>query len=621
MDAVLRLALVGNPNCGKSALFNALTGHRQKVANYSGVTVERRSGRCVTKSGVQLDIVDLPGVYSLDAVSADQQITCNILAGRQQGEAAPDAVICVVDATKLREHLRFVLELKSTGHRIVVALNMMDLAQRDGFEIDVDVLAKELGVPVIPTVAVRKKGMQALVDHLNERLPEALKQQQKPDTSLAGDYKAMQKEAGRIAQAVIVREGAYHKVSRYIDQVVLHSVAGPLVLFAVMFLMFQAVFAWAEVPMGWIDAFVVWLQDMAITFIPSGFAQNLVVEGVLAGVGSVIIFLPQILILFFFIHLLEQSGYMARAAFLMDRLMSRVGLSGHAFVPLLSSFACAIPGIMAARTIDSQRDRLTTIMIAPLMTCAARLPVYTLIIAAFIPSVTLAGGVNLQGLVMFGLYLAGIVSALVVALVFTLMGTEKTAPRWFMMELPRYRLPTVRDLGLSLLSRAGVFMRRAGTIIMASTVILWGLASYPKPPADADQSDIMYSAAGMLGKWLEFVFAPIGFSWDICIALIPGMAAREVAVAALGTVYAISGSEDAVAESLAGTLQNAWSLPTALAFLAWYVFAPQCLSTLAVTRRETNSWKWPLIMFGYLFILAYVAAGLTYWTAKVILLN
>jgi ferrous iron transport protein B len=410
-----------------------------------------------------------------------------------------------------------------------------------------------------------------------------------------------------------------HRATTLIDNVVLNPFAGPFILLGILFLMFQAVFTWAALPMEWIDGAFVALQNVIANHMPDNFLRSLLLDGILAGVGSVVIFLPQILILFFFIHLLDQSGYMTRAAFMMDRLMARVGLSGHTFIPLLSSFACAIPGIMAARTVEDSKDRFTTIMIAPLMTCAARLPVYTLIIAAFIPPVTVAGGVQLQGLVMFALYIAGIASALIVAAMFNMTGAARQTPRWFMMELPRYRLPSPRDLVLGLLARASVFLRRAGTIIMASTILLWVLASYPAPPADAERPDVIYSFAGMIGRALEVVFAPIGFTWDICIALIPGMAAREVAVAALGTIYALSGSDEAIAESLSTTLQTAWSLPTALAFLAWFVFAPQCFATLAVARREMNSWKWASFMFGYLFVLAYIAAGATYYIARALL--
>ncbi|MBL8659339.1 MAG: ferrous iron transporter B [Rhodospirillales bacterium] len=618
--ATLRLALVGVPNCGKSALFNALTGTRQKTGNYPGVTVERRWGHFVTGDGRQIDVVDLPGTYSLDPASPDQEVTRDVLLGRQAGESSPDAILCVVDATNLRVHLRFALELKQLGYPIIVALNMMDLARHHGIEIDVERLARELGAPVVPTVAVRRSGLEELLRRLPSELFDiavrptaAIDAGHKPRS--VEDVRALQEEARRIARAALVHEGASFRLTKAIDEVVLHRVAGPIILFGLLFLMFQAVFAWAEVPMDWIDSGVVWLQAATVSALPEGWLASLISDGVLAGVGSVIVFLPQILILFAFVLVLEQSGYMVRAAFLMDRLMAGVGLNGRAFIPLLSSFACAIPGIMAARAIDTPRDRLTTILIAPLMTCSARLPVYTLIIAAFIPNTTVGPGIGLQGLVMFGLYLAGIVSALGVAAVLKLTVTRGLSQP-FLMELPKYQIPVLRDVALGLVDRARIFLRRAGTIILISMLVIWVLASFPPPPPDATEAAIRYSFAGTIGRALNVVFAPIGFTWEISIALIPGLAAREVAVAALGTVYALSGSEDAVVDSLVATLQGAWSLPTALAFLAWYVFAPQCLSTLAVAKRETNSWRWPLFMFGYLFALAYIAAGATYWIAK-----
>ena len=609
----VNLALVGSPNCGKTSLYNALTGHRQKVANYAGVTVERRIGRFSLGKGLPVDVVDLPGIYSLNPESPDQKIARAVIFGERDDQAAPDVLLYVIDSTKLRESLRFALELKAIGRPLIVALNMMDLAQRDGMEIDIQTLSEALGVPVIPTVAVRRKGVELLREKLADILPSLLGGEPVTLNEQANDndVKAMQKRAKVIASQAILKSGIYQGVSRTIDSVVLHPFAGVFILMAVMFFMFQAVFSWAQAPMDMIDSGVVALQGLAAAHIPGGFVQSLIVDGVLAGVGSVVIFLPQILILFFFIMLLEQSGYMARAAFLMDHVMNRVGLSGHAFIPLLSSFACAIPGIMAARTIDNPRDRLITIMIAPLMTCSARLPVYTLIIAAFIPPTSIYGA-NLQGLVMFGLYLSGVLSALIVAAVVNKIGGRGRA-RWFLMELPRYRMPSVKNIALGLWDRARIFVRRAGTVILSSSILLWLFASYPKPPVEgSDQPDIFYSAAGVLGHWLEVIFAPIGFGWDICIALIPGMAAREVAVSSLGTVYALQGSDDHVAQSLATTLHGAWSLPTALAFLAWYVFAPQCISTLAVVRRETNGWFWPSVMFGYLFALAYIASGLTY---------
>jgi ferrous iron transport protein B len=619
--ATYRLALVGNPNCGKSALFNALTGNRQKVGNYPGVTVERRLGRLQTEAGSPIDVIDLPGSYSLTPRSPDEEVTQKVVLGQLEGELPPDAIVCVVDATNLAFHLPLVLELKRLGRPMLLALNMMDLAERDGISIDVDALSRELGVAVIPTVAVRRAGTRGLIETLTSSIEE-LRIRAEEATATAADVpqdtRALRREAKRIASTVILSEGTEHKVTRVLDALFLHRVAGPVILLILLFIMFQAVFSWAEAPMNWIDASVVALQDIASSGIGNAALQSLIVDGILAGVGSVIIFLPQILILFAFILVLEASGYMARAAFLMDRLMASVGLNGRAFIPLLSSFACAIPGIMSARTIDNPRDRMTTIMVAPLMTCSARLPVYTLIIAAFIPNTSVLGGFGLQGVVMFALYLFGIVSALLIAAVLkrTLMrGTAQP----LLMELPKYQTPILRDILIGLWERARIFLKRAGGIILISMIVLWALSSFPPPPPDATQPPIYYSAAAWVGQVLQKVFAPIGFNWEISVALIPGLAAREVAVAALGTVYALSGPEDAVAASLAETLRNAWTLPMALSFLAWYVFAPQCLSTLAVARRETNSWGWTFFMFGYLFGMAYLAAGITYWSSRAIL--
>lgn len=621
MEDVLRVALVGNPNSGKSSLFNALTGNRQKVGNYPGVTVERRAGRFEVPKDRLVKIVDLPGTYSLTPHSPDEVVTHDVLMGTSTLEHLPDVVVCVIDATNLRVHVRFALELRSLGQPIIIALNMMDLASRDGIEIDSDRLSEELGMPVVPTVAVRKSGIQELVDSFDTKSWAALWTKYSVPGAKKGStpsVRELQKEARRIAAAVTIHEGVEHKLTRILDSIVLNPIAGPIILLSLLFLMFQAVFSWAEAPMAWIDESIMALQRLSLETLPEGLFQSLIVDGVLAGVGSVVIFLPQILILFAFILVLEASGYMARAAFLMDRIMTMAGLNGRAFIPLLSSFACAIPGIMAARTIDHPRDRLTTIMVAPLMTCAARLPVYTLIIAAFIPNTVVFGGVRLQGLVMFGLYIVGIVSALIVAGVLK-KTLNKGAPSRLLMELPKYQAPRFRDIVLGLIERARLFIRRAGTIILFSMIVLWGLASFPAPSPNATEPDIFYSTAGQIGRALEVVFAPIGFNWEISVALVPGMAAREVAVGALGTVYSLSGSEDAVASSLATVLQSAWSLPTALAFLAWYVFAPQCLSTLAVARRETNSWGWTAFMFGYLFALAYIAAGATYWTAMALM--
>ena len=608
------VALVGNPNAGKSALFNALTGARQKVGNYPGVTVERKSGRIALPDGRPIEVVDLPGTYSLDPASPDEAVTRDVVLGTQEGERLPSALIVVVDATNLDNHLRFTLQLIALGMPVVVALNMIDMAERDGLRINVAKLSAELGVPVIPTVAVRRKGLDSLIAELSSAVGSvvAVRAGSPPET----DFTLLQRKARAIAAAATVEEHGSRRFTHAIDRVALHPIIGPILLAALMFVMFQAVFAWSEAPISWIEDGMQRFQNLVATTLPEGFIRGLLVQGVIGGVGSVVQFLPQILILFLFILLLEASGYMVRAAFLMDRLMARVGLSGRAFIPLLSSFACAVPGIMSTRTIDDPKDRLTTILIAPLMTCSARLPVYAIIISAFIPARSVGPGIGLQGLVLFGLYIGGIMGAMVAALLLRKTVTKGTS-HGFMMEMPQYQLPLWRDVVLGLWQRALIFLKRAGTIIMASTVILWLLLTFPKPPEHATAPAIDYSIAGQIAGGLEHVMRPIGFNRDISLALIPAMAAREVAVSALGTVYAIQGDVEAegVQHSLVERLRGRWSLPTALAFLAWFVFAPQCISTIAVVRRETNGWKWPGFMVGYLFVLAYLAAGATFWLA------
>jgi ferrous iron transport protein B len=610
------IALVGNPNAGKSSLFNALTGARQKIANYPGVTVERKSGHASFADGRPLALVDLPGSYSLSPASPDEAVTRDVVLGRQAGEKRPDALIVVVDAANLDNHLCFALELIALGLPTVVALNMLDLAERDGLTLDPDRLAAELGVPVVPTVAVRKRGLTELLAAVDGAiLSHGLSATDQPAPP-PGDT-ALHQRARAIARAATLAETPVRRWTQRVDAVALHPVFGLLILLALMFVMFQAVYAWSEAPIAWIEDGIAALQVLASDHMAAGFLRGLVVEGLLAGVGAVVVFLPQILILFLFILLLEASGYMTRAAFLMDGIMAKVGLSGRGFIPLLSSFACAVPGIMATRAIPDAKDRLTTILIAPLMTCSARLPVYTLIIGAFIPNRSVGGSpVGLQGLVLFGLYVSGIVGALVVAFVLRRSVTKGNAAG-FMMEMPRYQWPRLRDVGIALWQRAWIFLRRAGTIIAATTAVLWLLLSYPQAPAGGDVRQVDYSIAGRIASGLEVVVKPIGFNHDIALALIPAMAAREVAVSALATANAIDAGddEDAVAQSLSERLQGRWSIATALAFLAWFVFAPQCISTIAITRRETNGWRWPLFMVGYLFALAYAAAGITYWTA------
>ena len=606
MNPAPLVAVVGNPNAGKSALFNALTGARQKVGNYPGVTVERKSGRTAFADGRPVELVDLPGAYGLDPSSPDEAVTRDVLLGRFAGERRPDALLIVVDASNLDNHLRFALQLIALGLPTVVALNMIDMARRDGLEVSAERLAGLLGVPVVETVAVRRKG----IDPIRKALQAALAA---PRRTPADPPRDISREARRVALEAIVTENPTRRWTHQLDRVLLHPVAGPFVLALVMFTMFQAVFAWSEAPIGWIEDGMSVLSDAVTSALSDGPVRSLLVDGVIAGVGSVVVFLPQILILFLFILLLEGTGYMVRAAFLMDRLMSRAGLSGRAFIPLLSSFACAVPGIMATRTIDNEKDRLTTILVAPLMTCSARLPVYTLIIAAFIPHRDVLPGIGLQGVVMFALYLAGIFGALGVALVLR-RTVAKGRSSSFMMELPKYQMPAPKDVALGLWQRAVIFLKRAGGIILVTTVVLWALASFPQAGPGQKQSEA--SIAGKIASGIEVVVKPIGFNHDIALALLPAMAAREVAVSAIATVYALDQSDEQQLEkSLAERLGGAWPLPTALAFLAWFVFAPQCISTIAVTRRETNGWKWPLFMVGYLFGLAYLAAGATYWTA------
>jgi ferrous iron transport protein B len=610
--AIPSIALVGNPNAGKSSLFNALTGARQKIANYPGVTVERKAGHASFADGRPIALIDLPGTYSLTPASLDEAVTRDVVLGKQDGEKRPDALIVVLDAANLDNHLCFALELLALGLPTVVALNMVDLAERDGLTLDAARLSKELGVPVVPTVAVRKRGLTDLLAAIDGAI-----QSHQPREAVAASQSdaSLHQRARALAKAAILTETPVRRWTQRVDNVVLHPVAGMIILLALMFIMFQAVYAWAGPPADALERLVGVLQTWVVDNIPQNFLRDLVVEGLLAGVGAVVVFLPQILILFLFILLLEASGYMTRAAFLMDGLMGKVGLSGRGFIPLLSSFACAVPGIMATRAIPDEKDRLTTILIAPLMTCSARLPVYALIIAAFIPNRGVGGtGVGLQGLVLFGLYLAGIVGALVVA--YALRRTvAKGSSAGFMMEMPRYQMPRWRDIALGLWQRAWIFLRRAGTIIAMTTVVLWLLLTFPQAPKG--ESQVEYSVAGRIASGLEVVVKPIGFNHDIALALIPAMAAREVAVSAMATANAIDadGDEDAMAQSLGQRLQGKWSLATALAFLAWFVFAPQCISTIAITRRETNGWKWPMFMVGYLFLLAYAAAGITYWTA------
>jgi ferrous iron transport protein B len=615
--ALMHLALVGTPNSGKTALFNALTGSRQKVANYPGVTVERKEGSFVTPKGRQVSVVDLPGTYSLRGRSPDEEITRDVVLGRTKGEALPDLVLCVADSTNLRLTIRLVLELKSTGRPLALVLNMFDIASRRGVTVDVPHLSEALGIPVVTSIAVRKGGTADLLRLTDDILIQTPSPHHRPnlwEPLSVTQLRTTQREADRIiANTVSLPERPDTWTAR-IDAIVLHPVAGLAILMLLLFVMFQAVFAWAQPLMELLSSAFEAAGQFVHDTLPAGLLQSFLQNGVISGVGSVIVFLPQIIIIFLFILLLEDLGYMARAAFLMDRIMGGAGLHGRAFIPLLSSFACAIPGIMATRVIDNRRDRLTTILIAPLMTCSARIPVYTLIISAFIPAKLIWGWVNLQGLVMFGLYASGIVSALGVSFLIKFLMLRDYAPAPFMLELPDYKMPRLKSIAIGVYTRAKMFLQRAGTTIFSMMVLIWFLASFPLAPASANEPAINFSLAAMIGKAIAPLLSPLGFNWQIAVALIPGMAAREVAVAALGTVYAIEGGKEAAAQ-IGQVLATKWSLATALSLLAWYIFAPQCASTLAVIRRETGSWRWMAVTFGYMLALAYAASLATYTIA------
>lgn len=599
-----RLALIGAPNCGKSTLFNGLTGGSAKIANYAGVTVESKFGSFKTPNGHEIEIYDLPGIYGLTARSLDETAALDMLLGKSGDLKRPDLVLIVIDAANLRTHLHSALQLMELNLPVIIVLNMIDLADRSDIKIDTNILEKEIGVPVVTSRATRKNGREELIAKIDEVLDAGLTPSEK--APVLSPLKEIQQRARAVAKKAITSEGFLNKTTRAIDSFTLHPIMGPIILVLILFLIFQAVFTWAAYPQDLLEAGAAWLGEQVKLQFGEGMFSEFLADGIIAGVGSVIVFLPQIIILFAFIIALEGSGYMARAAFLMDEIMRRAGLNGRAFIPLLSSFACAIPGMMAARVIEHDRDRLTTILIAPLMPCSARFPVYTLIIAAFIPN-TKVGAFGLQGLVMFALYLAGAIGAFVVA--FVLKRTlAKGASQELIMELPSYKLPTLRDFSLGIFLSAKSFLKRAGTIILYTSIGLWALVRFP-----LNANGLRESYAGQIGSFLEPILRPIGFNLEIAIALVPGLAAREVAVGALGTIYAVSSDN---IDGLEATLNNAWSLPTALAFLAWYVFAPQCFATLATIRRETNSWRWAIFAFCYLLALAYIAAGITYHLAR-----
>ncbi|HCR0037993.1 TPA: ferrous iron transporter B, partial [Acinetobacter baumannii] len=598
------IALIGNPNCGKTSLFNTLTGTRQKVANYAGVTVERKEGFFKLPSGDTIRVLDLPGTYSLKPSSLDEEVTRAVCFGELKGEVIPDIFVCVVDATNLHLHLSLVLEVRALNRPMILVLNMMDEVRKRGISIDTTKLSQLLGIPVVESVAVKTKGIQGLLTQLDQK--KLFVAPYHSDLSHFDQIKYITKQ-------VILKNDNGDKRTAFLDKIFLHPIFGLLILTFTIFVMFQAVFIWAQPLISFVEDSITWFGGVIGPLISHSLLRSLIVDGVIAGAGSVLAYMPQILILFFFILVLEESGYLPRAAFLLDKLMSKAGLSGRSFIPLLSSFACAIPGVMATRSISSERDRLATIMIAPLMTCSARLPVYALLISAFIPNKLVYGWLSLQGLVLFGLYMSGIVSALLVSLFLKLVRKDKTESI-FIFELPTYRIPDVRNVALGLYDRATIFLKRVGGIIVALSILLWFLVTFPLPPDNPTMPPINYSIAGQLGHLIHPIFAPIGFTWEICIALIPAMAAREVIIAALGVIYAMSGDEDAVTQTLLSQISgpDGWSLATGLSLLVWFIFAPHCLATLATIRRETGSWRQPIIMATYLFSLAYLFSFITY---------
>lgn len=597
------VALVGNPNCGKTALFNSLTGGKQKVANYPGVTVDLVQASTTKKFGASLQIMDLPGTYSLNPQSADETITRDWVKGNIEGKK-PDVILNVIDATNFELGLGLTLDLLRQGSRVVVALNMIDLARGQGRMINQQALQKRLGVPVVTVSATRKEGLGELIQQLRlsiEKVP--LDMQPKADLTLDEKNEII----SGIVQETLEKKGEVSKLTTIIDRVVLHPVAGPLVLLVILGLVFQAVFSWASVPMDLIENLISKLSEFTSSTMNDGVLKDLVIDGIIGGVGSVIVFLPQIVILFSFIIFLEDFGYMARASYLMDRLMGSVGLSGKAVLPLVSGLACAVPSILATRSIASRRDQILTMMLAPLMTCSARLPVYTLLIAAFIPA-QMIYGFNLQGLVLLALYVAGVFAVLAVGFVLQLTVLKGEAQP-LLMELPTYKWPSFRLLLKAITDRAKMFLKRAGTFIMAVSVVLWAVTTYPKAPEDATRPEIEYSLAGRLGSLIEPIMEPVGFNYEISVALIPGFAAREVMVSSLGTVYAIEGQDDeTIGHNLTDYIKGHWPIGTALALLAWYVFAPQCLATFAVLGRESRSWGLTTGIFTLYLLLAWLAA-------------
>jgi len=660
-NSLITIALAGNPNAGKTTLFNSLTGLKQKTANYPGVTVERTAGKWEL-SGATAELIDLPGLYSLDATSLDEHIASDIIRGEQAGVAKPDAIVAVVDATNLERNLYLVTQLFEFGVPVVVALTMIDVFEKQKHEIDVEMLAAQLKTPVVAVNAKTGRGVDELAGKVQEvigttpEIPYVYDEtgdETGPQGKIFGRYKFI---SNVVQESVWHSDHEKHRLSEKIDRVLTHKFFGLIILIAILLVVFQTIFSWASVPMDLLEKVFGSAADGVRTALPPGIIADLLADGIIAGVGGVVVFLPQILLLFLFISLLEDSGYMARAAFLLDKLMSRVGLHGKAFLPLISSFACAIPGIMATRTIESRRDRFATIMIAPFMSCSARLPVYTLMIGAFFGGQYVLGFISIGAILMLLMYAIGIIAAVIAA--FILKRTLLNAPPPpFLMELPPYRLPNLRTVFQNMLTRAWLFLKRAGTVILAISIVLWALMYFPRTSLESgglnteqagvsqnsDSPDsglqapastlappegeqLRNSFAGKLGHALEPVIEPLGFDWKIGVALIASFAAREVLVSTLSIIYNVGKDQNEESETLISAIRDekkvdgrpVWTPLTALTLMVFFVLAMQCMSTIAVVRRETNSWRWPLFMVTYMTALAYIAALITYQGGKVL---
>lgn len=604
-EIVHYIALLGCSNSGKTTLFNQLTGYRQKVANYGGVTVDYKLGALKSELGHGIQIIDLPGTYSLHPISPDEAITCQLITAKGTQGKTINKLLCVLDATNLELHLRFALQVKALGKPTAFLINRLDVAKDKGIHINLEALQTSVASPVF---VIHNQTIQK-TDALNVWLNQTATNQTNRTVNALSVNNVLKASVSYITSQK-------RSVEDRLDPWVLHPIWGFVILGSLTFLMFQCLFIIAEPFKDFIEQGIATLGVWVTSVLPSSsLLKSLVNEGIFLGLGTVCAFCPQLLLLFALILILEESGYLPRAAFLLDQLLNKVGLTGRAFIPLLSSFACTIPSIMATRTIQNPRDRLVTILIAPLITCSARLPIYTLLISAFIPAKRVLGFLNLQGIVLFSLYFLGIGSALLVAWIMKKLQNNTVEPI-LLMEIPPYQLPSFHYVILELWDKLNIFLSRIGTIILALTVLLWFLCRFPLPPNNANHPAIYYSAAGYIGRYLAIIFHPIGFNWSICIALVPGLIAREVAISALCTVYAISSQCQIGTTQLTTLIANQWSLATALSLLTWYVFAPQCLSTLTVIKQETNSWNTMIFATAYLFALAYSASFLTYHVAR-----